>query len=278
MRSFLGIDLGTTFSAVAIVGSDGQPKTLPNADGELTTPSVILFDSDDRVIIGRDARRAAAVEPEHVATDVKRHLGDPDYPRLIRGRRYSPVELSALILKKLVQDAEQTHGPVAGAVVTVPAYFDEGRRQATAAACSIAGIRLLDILNEPTAAALAFAYRELLAREPRTPVARAAAAAARPRTSVVYDLGGGTFDATALRFEPGRVRVLATAGDVQLGGRDWDERIAHHLADRFLHEHAIDPRDDPMSRQALFTAAEEAKKELSKRGQTRVAIGHGGKT
>ena len=278
MGVFLGIDLGTTFSAVAVLRHSGQPETIPNADGELMTPSAILFETDGQVIIGRAARRAAAIEPENVAVDVKRYLGDPHYPLLVRGRQFSPVELSALILKKLKQDAEARLGPIAGAVVTVPAYFNEARRQATAAACSIAGLRLLDILNEPTAAALAYAYRELLTRQPGAEPSAAAASVNRPRNSVVYDLGGGTFDVTVLRFEPGDVRVLATAGDVQLGGRDWDERIASHLADLFLREHGLESRDDAMSRWAFYDAAEEAKKELSKRDSARIAVSHGGKS
>lgn len=275
---FLGIDLGTTFSAMATLGRDGQPDVIANAEGELTTPSVVLFDSETEIIVGREARRVALAEPELVAEDIKRHMGDRCFPRLIGGREYSPVMLSALILRKLKQDAARRLGEVEAAVITVPAYFDEGRRQATAEAGRQAGLRVLDLLNEPTAAALAYAFQQFLAEGGEaSDLAEAEQRVTRARTSVVYDLGGGTFDVTVLRFEPGQLQVLATAGDVQLGGRDWDSRLADHLASEFLKQHQADPRDDAMGRQHLMQVAEELKKELSTRQRARYVVGHGGR-
>ena len=273
---YIGIDLGTTFSAVAVLGGDGQPDVVPNAEGERTTASALLFE-DEEVIVGMQAKRAAATDPELVAEDVKRYMGDTSYPRVIRGRQYSPVFLASLILRKLADDAALRLGPIDGAVVTVPAYYDEGRRQATAAACQSAGIRLLDIVNEPTAAALAFAFREFIAHGGQAgDLAGAGKAATRARNTVVYDLGGGTFDVTVMRFGPGSLRVLATAGDTQLGGRDWDQRLFDHFADAFLKAHQLDPRDDPHSRQELMTLAEQVKKELSYRPQARYTVAHAG--
>ena len=157
--NYIGIDLGTTFSAVAHLAPQGRPVTIPNAEGELTTPSVVLFESDESVIVGREAKRAALAEPGNVAQDVKRYMGEASYPKLLRGRSISPINISAIILKKLVKDAEARLGPIDGAVITVPAYFDENRRQATAAAAHSAGLELIGIINEPTAAALAHAFR-----------------------------------------------------------------------------------------------------------------------
>ncbi len=275
--NYIGIDLGTTFSAVAHLGPQGQPITIPNAEGELTTPSVVLFESDDSAIVGREARRAALVEPGNVAEDVKRYMGEESYPKLLRGRSISPINISAIILKKLLQDTEARLGPIDGAVLTVPAYFDENRRQATAAAAHSAGLKLIGIINEPTAAALAHAFRSYTT--PEGGVADIVAAGGQqPEISVVYDLGGGTFDVTVLRAVGHDLTVLATAGDVQLGGRDWDRRLFDHLADMFVREHGGDPRDDALSRQQLESTAENVKKDLSRRDHTMFAVNHAGKT
>ncbi|HWE97137.1 MAG TPA: Hsp70 family protein [Tepidisphaeraceae bacterium] len=276
----LGIDLGTTFSAMAYLDANGSPATILNAEGELTTPSVVLFDEDGEVIVGREARRAALAEPGRVAECAKRHMGDPYYPRLINGKRLSPISLSALILKKMRQDAERRlETSIDGAVITVPAYFDEGRRQATAEAGRLAGLRVIDIINEPTAAALAYAYRGILKENDAKPAQAGNKPAETPaRTTLVYDLGGGTFDVTMLQIAGRDLRVLATAGDVRLGGRDWDERLFNHMADQFVHAHQDDPRDDPVSSQNLLLAAEETKKVLSLRKQTTFVVNHAGKT
>ena len=275
--NYIGIDLGTTFSAVAHLGPQGQPITIPNTEGELTTPSVVLFESDNSAIVGREAKRAALAEPGNVAEDVKRYMGEESYPRTLRGRTISPINISAIILKKLLQDAEARLGPIGGAVITVPAYFDENRRQATAAAAHSAGLGLIGIINEPTAAALAHAFRSYTTPDGGV-IDMACAAEQLPTISVVYDLGGGTFDVTVLRAVGYDLTVLATAGDVQLGGRDWDKRLYHHLADMFVREHGEDPRDDPLSRQQLESTAEEMKKDLSRRNHTMFVVNHAGRT
>jgi len=275
--NYIGIDLGTTFSAVAHLGPQGRPITIPNAEGELTTPSVVLFESDNSAIVGREAKRAALAEPGNVAEDVKRYMGDESYPKLLRGRSISPINLSAIVLKKLLQDAEARLGPIDGAVITVPAYFDENRRQATAAAAHSAGLKLIGIINEPTAAALAHAFKSYTT--PEGGVAEILQTEGQlPEISVIYDLGGGTFDVTVLRAVGYDLTVLATAGDVQLGGRDWDKRLYDHLADTFISQHGADPRDDALSRQQLESTAEEMKKDLSRRDHTRFVVNHAGKS
>jgi molecular chaperone DnaK len=274
----VGIDLGTTFSSIAYLDSHGKPVTVPNAQGELTTPSVVLFDKSGEVIVGREARRVALSEPARVAEDVKRFIGDPFFPKLIDGKKLTPPAISALILKKLKQDAETRIGTVDGAVITVPAYFDDGRRQATARAGELAGLKVLDIINEPTAAALAYAYGLFIVSDSERKPPTAPSAEAPPKIVAVYDLGGGTFDVTVLRIKGKDLTVLATAGDVRLGGRDWDERLFNHMADQFLHEYGQDPRDNPQSYQAIMIEAEETKKILSQRHQTRFIVNHAGKS
>jgi len=266
----IGIDLGTTFSAMAYLDVNGTPTTIANAEGELTTPSAVLFEKSGEIVVGREARRAALAEPASVAECVKRHIGDPFYPKLINGNRFSPVEISALILVKLIQDARKKVGAIDGVVITVPAYFDEGRRQATALAGTLAGVKVIDIINEPTSAALAYAYRGFANQGSQT--------VALPQLVLVYDLGGGTFDVTALRIHGKNLTVLATSGDVRLGGRDWDERLFNYMANQFLHEHSEDPRDHPVSTQNLMLAAEETKKVLSARKQANYLITHAGKS
>ena len=271
----IGVDLGTTFSAAAYLNRHGTPVTVPNAEGELTTPSVVLFDTDGTVVVGREARRACLVCPDRVAICVKRDMGDKVYSRQIAGRNMPPSAIAALILRKLKQDVEQKIGTVSGAVITVPAYFDETRRQATVDAGTIAGLNVVDIINEPTSAALAYAFRSFANETGDDETAEPGGRRASQR-ALVYDLGGGTFDVTIIHIEGNDIRVLATDGDVRLGGRDWDERIVNHAAELFLHEHNSDPREDPQSYQDLFLAAEEAKKDLSRRETTRFAINHAG--
>jgi molecular chaperone DnaK len=275
----IGIDLGTTFSAVAHLDQSGTPTTIPNAEGELTTPSVVLFEKDGEVVVGRTARRAALAEPGRTADYIKRSMGEPFYPRLINGKQMTPVFLSSLILKKLKQDAERKIGRIDGAVITVPAYFDEARRQATASAGRIAGMNVIDIINEPTSAALAYAYKAMAAGSAGGPAGLDPdASAGGPQTVLVYDLGGGTFDVTVLRISGAELRVVATTGDVKLGGRDWDERLFSLASDAFLDAHDGDPRADATSQQNLMLACEEAKRVLSQRKQTDIVVNHAGKT
>jgi molecular chaperone DnaK len=269
----VGIDLGTTFSAIATLDDRGQPVTLPNRDGDMLTPSAVLLE-DGQAVVGQAALDVSLDRPDKVATLIKRRMGYPAYGRAVAGHDFRPETLSALILRKLVQDAELRIGPVRKAVITVPAYFDDTRRKATQDAGRIAGLEVLDIIDEPTAAALAYSYQpphghgefrpdQVLPNE--------------TRTVLVYDLGGGTFDVTLVRLSQRRFQTLAVEGDVQLGGKDWDDRIVNHVAERFHGAHGDDPRRDPQSLTGLGAAAERAKRTLSKLGQTTVTCTHAGK-
>lgn len=277
-KRIIGIDLGTTFSAMAYLDRHGTPVTIPNAEGDLTTPSVVLFEPDGSVIVGREARRACLVCPERVAACVKRDIGEKLYSHPVAGKQLSPVSITAFILKKLKQDAEKRIGPIAGIVITVPAYFNEARRQATVDAGTIAGLKVIDIINEPTSAALAYAFRNFTDRGGSSQDLTAmAVSTTAPTTAMVYDLGGGTFDVTILQIEGDKLRVLATDGDVRLGGKEWDERIVNHAAELFIEQHGLDPRQEPQSHQDLMMASEEAKKDLSRRTTAQFAINHAGK-
>jgi molecular chaperone DnaK len=277
--SVIGIDLGTTFSAMAYLDAQGNPVTIANAEGEMTTPSIVLFEKSGEVVVGREAKRAALSEPAHVAVCVKRYVGDEFYPKLINNKRLTPTAISALILKKLRQDAEKRIGRIDGAVITVPAYFDEGRRQVTAAAGRLAGLKVLDIINEPTSAALAYAYKSFTgATATSTTQVEKAINASPPSVMMIYDLGGGTFDVTLIRTQGKNLNVLATTGDVRLGGCDWDECLFNYMAEQFIRMHNEDPRDDPVSLQNLMLAAEETKHILSARKHARYLVNHQGKS
>jgi len=274
----IGIDLGTTNSVVAHLDRHGNAVTIPNADDELMTQSIVLLNAAGQVVVGREAKRSLILESGRVADRVKRDMGDRFYRRKLNGKHVSPAKISAFILKKLKQDAEARIGPVAGAVITVPAYFDETRRQATAAAGEMAGLNVVDILNEPTAAAIAYAYRHFVS-EGKTikEFAGAGADGQRAMHVVVYDLGGGTFDVTVMRILGYELTVLAIDGDFGLGGCDWDLRIANYLADRYRETHGEDPLADPQTYQTLLLLADEVKRDLSRLPQTRVVVTHGGK-
>jgi molecular chaperone DnaK len=269
----VGIDLGTTFSAIATLDDHGQAVTLPNLEGEMLTPSAVLLE-DDCTVVGQAARDVALERPDHVAMLIKRSMGHPALEQMISGRQFRPETLSAVILRKLVQDAERRIGTVSKAVITVPAYFDDTRRKATKDAGRIAGLEVLDILDEPTAAALAYSYQptrdsgafDLIQGLPD-----------QQRTVLVYDLGGGTFDVTLVRLSKCRFQSLAIEGDVRLGGKDWDDRIVDYVATRFLTQHNEDPRSDPQSLAALNAAAERAKRTLSKLNQTSITCSHAGR-
>ncbi|HAI10792.1 MAG TPA: hypothetical protein DCM28_03755 [Phycisphaerales bacterium] len=277
-KRYIGIDLGTTFSAMAYVDPHGTPVTIPNAEGSLTTPSVVYFEQTGQVIVGADARAAAVEHPELVVECVKREMGERFYSRPIQGRKLPPPAISALILKKLKQDAEAKLGPIDGAVITVPAYFDEGRRQATQAAGEIAGLEVLDVLNEPTAASLGFAYRDIKRKsDGQDDVLRLADETSKAKVAVVYDLGGGTFDVTVLRIEGNNLTVLATDGDVQLGGKDWDMKLLNAAAVAFKAKHGADPRTDEHVFQQMLVAAEDCKRALSARDKARMGITFAGK-
>jgi molecular chaperone DnaK len=260
----VGIDLGTTFSAIATLDERGQPVTLPNRDGELLTPSAVLIDGKDAVV-GQPGLDVFQEQPDRVATLVKRRMGHADYGRPVGGRDFRPETLSAIIIKKLVQDAELRLGPIRRAVITVPAYFDDTRRKATHDAGRIAGLDVLDILDEPGAAALAYSFQCRRSNP------------ADEQTILVYDLGGGTFDVTLVRLSLNRFQTLAIEGDVRLGGKDWDDRLVKLVADMFEQEHHSDPRTDPQSLATLQASAERAKRTLSKLNQATITCTHAGK-
>ncbi len=273
--SVAGIDLGTTFSALAALDDRGRPVTVPNRDGELLTPSAVLI-ADDEAVVGQPALDVSLEQPDRVATLVKRRMGLPDYGRPVAGRDFRPETLSAIILRKLVQDAELRLGPVRRAVITVPAYFDDTRRKATHDAGRIAGLEVLDILDEPSAAALAYSFQSPSAAAGGSD-SLPAAAGGLARTVLVYDLGGGTFDATLVRLARRHFQTLAIEGDVRLGGKDWDDRIVTYVAEQFREKYGEDPRSDPQSLVLLQAAAERAKRTLSRLPQTTVTCTHAGR-
>src|SRR5947199_289929 len=266
----VGIDLGTTFSAIATLDDRGQPITLPNRDGEMLTPSAVMIDEANTAVVGQPPLDVALEQPDCVAALVKRRMGHAAYGRLVASRDFRPETLSAIILKKLVQDAELRLGPVRQAVITVPAYFDDTRRKATQDAGRIAGLEVLDILDEPTAAALAYSFQPGRA-------CPAPGASEGECTVLVYDLGGGTFDVSLVRLMQRRFQTIGIEGDVRLGGRDWDDRIVDHVANQFLRQYGDDPRTNPQSMAALAAAAERAKRTLSKLNHATVTCTHNGK-
>lgn len=269
----VGIDLGTTFSAIATLDDRGQAVTLPNRDGEMLTPSAIYLDGDVAVV-GQAALDVALESPDKVASLIKRRMGHPSLGHPVDAREFRPETLSAIILRKLVLDAEHRLGPVNRAVITVPAYFDDTRRKATKDAGRIAGLDVLDIIDEPTAAALAYSFQ---APHGSPELAPDHIKPNEQRTVMVYDLGGGTFDVTLVRLTQRRFETLAIEGDVRLGGKDWDDRIVEYVAAAFHKQHGEDPRTDPQSLAALQAGAERAKRTLSKLPQTSITSTHKGK-
>ncbi|MGW7103198.1 molecular chaperone DnaK [Streptomyces sp. NPDC054883] len=259
MARSVGIDLGTTNSVVSVL-EGGEPTVIPNAEGARTTPSVVAFAKGGEVLVGEIAKRQAVTNVDRTARSVKRHMGDPQwrFPEHgdVDGKRYTAQEISARVLQKLKRDAEAYLGEdVTDAVVTVPAYFNDTQRTATKEAGEIAGLRVLRIVNEPTAAALAYGLDK-----------------ANDQTILVFDLGGGTFDVSLLEIGEGIVEVKATNGDTNLGGDDWDQRIVDHLAKQFQNGHGIDLTKDRMALQRLREAAEKAKIELSSATETNINL------
>ncbi len=246
MARAVGIDLGTTNSVVAVL-EGGEPTVIANAEGSRTTPSVVAFAKNGEVLVGEVAKRQAVTNVDRTVRSVKRHIGT-DWKKEIDGKNYTPQEISARVLQKLKRDAEAYLGEeVTDAVVTVPAYFEDAQRQATKEAGAIAGLNVLRIINEPTAAALAYGLDK----------------GEREQTILVFDLGGGTFDVSLLEIEEGLIQVKATAGDNHLGGDDWDQAVVAHLVRTFNAQNGIDLSKDKMAMQRLQEAAEKAKIELS---------------
>ncbi|MCU0871202.1 MAG: Hsp70 family protein [Pirellulaceae bacterium] len=264
----VGIDLGTTFSVLAHLDTDGKPRTIVNEEGELITPSAVFFDRD-APIVGREALRAGELEPQRLARFAKRDVGQRQFGKSICGRVFPPEIIESLVLAKLKQDAGIKLGAFRKAVVTVPAYFNEPRRKATQDAGRLAGLEVIDIINEPTAAAIAYGWEQRF-------LAANLSAGARERV-LVYDLGGGTFDVTLMEMAGADFQAVAIAGDVYLGGMDWDQLVAGHVADRFRKEHGIELRDQPGQWDCLMQAACDAKHALSTRSETLVPVSHAGK-
>jgi molecular chaperone DnaK len=245
MGKVIGIDLGTTFSAVAVL-EGGKPTIIPNAEGKRTTPSVIAIQEDGEILVGEAARNQAITNPKDTVRSIKRHMGE-DYKVTIKGRDYTPQQISAMVLQKLKKDAEAYLGhKVANAVITVPAYFSDAQRQATKDAGKIAGLEVLRIINEPTAASLAYGLEKT-----------------NDHTILVFDFGGGTFDVSVLELSEGVFEVKATSGNNRLGGDDIDDAIIDWLATEFKASNNIDLREDSVAHQRLKEAAEKAKIELS---------------
>ncbi|MEE8452583.1 MAG: Hsp70 family protein [Thermoguttaceae bacterium] len=263
----IGIDLGTTYSVVARLDKRGRPETLSNAEGDRVTPSMVLFDGQD-VVVGKEALKAMATESDRVAECSKRDMGNRVFHKVFDGQQYPPQVIEAWILHKLRSDAIARIGPFDKAVVTVPAYFDEVRRKATQDAGYMAGIDVLDIINEPTAAAVSFGFQQgFLNAEGSTD---------EPRRILVYDLGGGTFDVTVMEIRSTEFVALATDGDVQLGGYDWDQRLVDLVAENFIREHYVDPREDADTAAKLWRECEDAKRTLSARAKTSVPCNYRG--
>jgi molecular chaperone DnaK len=263
----VGIDLGTTYSALAHLNDVGDPVPIPNDDGQVETPSLVVLSESGHVLIGPSRERAAMESPDNVVERIKRHMGS-DYKRMFDGREITPEFLSALILKKLKQDAEKRIGRIGNAVITVPYYFNDARRKATQDAGRIAGLNVIDIINEPTAATLTYAWHTgQLGVGPGD----------QPRKALVYDLGGGTFDVTVVSYTPAHFRVLATDGDVELGGVDWNDRLADYVCEQFKEKHGLDPRESPETMQRLRHDCDLAKIALSTQTTTSLTLRHGGK-
>ena len=254
MARAVGIDLGTTNSVVSVL-EGGEPTVIANAEGARTTPSVVAFAKNGEVLVGEVAKRQAVTNPDRTIRSVKRHIGTT-WSEKIDGKDFTPQQISAFILQKLKRDAEAYLGePVSDAVITVPAYFNDAQRQATQEAGAIAGLNVLRIINEPTAAALAYGMDK-----------------ENDQTILVFDLGGGTFDVSLLEIGEGVIEVKATSGDNVLGGDDWDERVQKWLVDSFRAEHGVDLAADKMVMQRLREAAEKAKIELSGTTETTITL------
>lgn len=254
----VGIDLGTTFSAVARIDpATGKPVIIRNSFGLSTTPSVLCFQRDGSVLFGDDAKNMQAVGDTNAVAFFKRSMGNPDFAVEILGKTYSATDLSAILLQKLKEEAEQECGEsIDAAVITVPAYFREPERAATLEAAQKAGLNVINIINEPTAAALAYGLNEKT----------------EPQTVLIYDLGGGTFDVTLAQIDRDEIRILGSDGDHELGGKDWDDCIARYLAGEFQEKYGVDISQDPEMVASLLVTAENVKRQLTHRDAVKVPI------
>ncbi len=263
----VGIDLGTTYSCLAYLNKQGEPVTLANQEGELATPSVVFFEEGQHVLVGTEALRNAIVRPDRVVQNSKRFIGDPEHRWAIDGETYTPVDIANYILRKLLAAANEQLGPVEHAVITVPAQFSEPQRRATIEAGHRAGLKQVDIINEPVAAALCYVlgneglWFTELAEEQRI---------------LVYDLGGGTFDLSLVKYHKDEVCVVASSGDLRLGGIDWNDALERAICERFLGDFGEDPRTDPQSLQALALEVETTKRSLTVRPRAALTVQHSG--
>ena len=259
MKNIVGIDLGTTFSAISKINSLGRPEISPDLEGSRITASAIFFDKSGKTIVGEMAKNAAGTAPERYAEIFKRDMGEPYYrgadgePREINGKKWSPVELSGILLSKIKADFEKMHGPIDYAVITVPAYFDEKRRKATMDAAKLAKLNITNIINEPTAAGLYYATQQNVLGE-----------------TIVFDLGGGTFDVTLLTIEKEnqsnvKVEIKTSFGDHQLGGKDFDKSIVSEIVKQYKDKYDYEVRDNSGEYFELMEHAETIKKDLSKK-------------
>ncbi len=261
-----GIDLGTTYSCIAHVDEHGKAVVLPNTEGDLTTPSVVYFESEDDIVVGKAAKEVAAVEPDSVVSTVKRVMGDPEWEFAAFGKTYKPQDISSFIVRKVVGDAEQNlpeGEKIENVVITCPAYFGVNEKEATKQAGILAGLNVLYVIPEPTAAALCYGIDQ-----------------SEDQVIMVYDLGGGTFDVSLIEIKGGEINVICTGGDHQLGGKNWDDAVVNYLAGCFEQETGVaadDVIEDVETYQELLNSAEEAKKTLSSRKSTARPVRFAGK-
>ncbi len=263
-RAGLGLDLGTTTSLASIVDSRGRPEVISGPSGSHLIPSAIYFDTN--VVVGESALELGLRDPEGLAEAFKRDIGKSHYSREIRSTQVPPEVLTGFLVRHLLANVRSTYGDIEAAVITVPAYFDERKRTATQQAAQLAGLEVLDIINEPTAAAIALGHEMMIDSKPNE----------KPRRLLVYDLGGGTFDVTLLEFADRTFRALGTDGDIYLGGRDFDERIIAIISDHFRDRHGVDPRQNIVEMQRLWKYARELKHLLSTRTSVPVAFDYEG--
>ena len=252
----LGIDLGTTFSAMAYVNRYGKPEVIVNSEGRNTTPSVMHFYDEDACVVGDEAMKMVVIDPHNVVRFIKRHMGQ-NYTKKLFERSYSPQELSALILRKLKEDAEEILGTeIRDAVITVPAYFNSAQRGATSEAGAIAGLNVLSIINEPTAAAIAYGLERI----------------GGERKLLVFDLGGGTFDVPVMQIRGTKLTTLSSDGNAELGGKDWDDLIVDHVAKEFIEKFGADPRKEAIAYQELYERSVLAKITLSTKDRAVIPV------
>jgi molecular chaperone DnaK len=258
----LGIDLGTTFSAMSYVNLYGKPEIIANAEGHATTASVVHFYDEDAVVVGEEAVKMVVIDPSNVVRFIKRNMGEEDFALEFFGKSFTPQEVSALILRKLKEDAEEMLGvTITDAVVTVPAYFNSAQRGATSEAGAIAGLNVLSIINEPTAAAIAYGLDRIGGQ----------------RKLLVFDLGGGTFDVTVMEIKGTKLTTIASDGNAELGGKDWDDCLLNHVAHVFEEKFGLDPRDEPAPYQELYERVLHAKISLSNKDKAVIPVNFRGK-